>query len=62
MTFTAFTAHFAANQNKIAASVAAQIKREARARIIERQQAGRADSALDFSDLIHRIETAVAGA
>jgi len=59
MTFSIFTAHFAANRNLIARAVAEEIRREAIARVTERMQAGRADSALDFSDLIERIEKAL---
>lgn len=60
MTFSAFTAHFAANASRIPAAFAAEIRREAKARVMDRFAAGRADSVLDFSDLILRIETAVA--
>lgn len=61
MFFSHFTAHFAANRNRIPAGVAAVIRREALQRVQDRQAAGRAGSALDFSDLIERIEQAVAG-
>ena len=60
MTFSTFTAHFAANASRIPASVAAEIRREAKTRVMDRFAAGRADCILDFSDLIGRIEAAVA--
>lgn len=60
MTFSTFTAYFAANKNNVPASVAAAVRREAVARVQERMSAGRADSVLDFSDLVLRMENAVA--
>lgn len=60
MSFSTFTSHFAANASNIPAAVRAEIRREAKTRVMDRFAAGRADSALDFSDLIRRIEAAVA--
>ncbi len=57
MTQTVFLNYLA--QNTIPAAVLAQVKREARARIIERLQAGRADSILTFDDLVLRCEEAI---
>lgn len=59
MTFSQFTAHYSANKSRIPASIASTIRREALARVVERQQAGRADSVLTFDDLIERIEIAL---
>lgn len=59
MTFSQFTAHLAANAKHIPAAIAAEVRRDAKARVTARWQAGRADSELDFSDLIIRIENAV---
>ena len=59
MTFSQFTTHFLANRSRIAASTANAIRREALARVAERQMAGRGDQPLDFTDLINRIETAL---
>lgn len=59
MTYSMFIAHFAANRRHIPVGVAAQIRFDAIRRIQERQQAGRADCVLDFSDLVDRIEAAI---
>lgn len=60
MTFSQFTAHFLANKASIPASAAASIRREAIARVQERFQDGRGNCVLDFSDLVQKIEKAVA--
>ena len=59
MTFSQFTSHFLANRSRIAPAVAAQIRRDAIARVNDRQIAGRGDAPLMFNDLIERIETAL---
>ncbi len=59
--YSQFVAHFSANRRYMAPAVAEGIRRDARSRVIERQQAGRADAPLLFDDLIERIERAVAG-
>ena len=61
MPFSTFVAHFTTNQNHAPHAVMRQIRREAIARVSERMQAGRAEGAIDFSDLINRIETAMQG-
>jgi hypothetical protein len=60
MTFSAFTAYFTANRKHVPAALANDVRRAALSRLQERMQAGRADSALDFSDLIERMETSIA--
>lgn len=61
MTFGQFTSYFAANQNQVPAALASEIRRTAKARLIERMQSGYGDCLLDFSDLIQRMEASVAG-
>lgn len=61
MTFSAFTAYLTANAKSIPAALFAETKRAGIARLVERMQAGRADSVLTFDDLILRCEAAVAG-
>lgn len=60
MTFSQFTAYFAANQKFIPAALRSEIRRTAISRVKERWQHGYADCTLDFSDLIFKMETAVA--
>ena len=62
MNWSQFTAHFVANKRSMPAAVAAEIGRTAKARVAARWQAGRADCALDFTDLVDAIEKAVMGA
>lgn len=59
MFWSAFVSHFTANKRFLAPAVAAQIRREAIARYVARMAAGRADSVLDFTDLVQRIESAI---
>ena len=61
MFYSQFVAHYTANVGRMPAAIAVQIKRDAQARIIGRQRAGRADGALLFDDLIERIEFAICG-
>ena len=61
MTFSQFTAYYTANKTNVPASLAAYVARTALARVTERMQAGRADSALCFRDLIEKMEGAIAG-
>ena len=59
MTFSTFTAWFAANKTFIPAALASEIRRIAAARVVERMQSGYGASVLDFSDLILRGEEAI---
>jgi len=61
MTFSQFVAHYNANHSQVPHAVLQQIRRDAVARLKERMHAGRADSTLDFSDFIIRIEASVGG-
>jgi hypothetical protein len=62
MTFNQFVAHYNANHGRVPHAVMQQIRRDAVAVLKARFAAGRADSALDFSEFVSRIEKAVAGA
>jgi hypothetical protein len=59
-TWSTFVSHWTSNLSAMPAAVAAEIRREAVARLQERQRAGRGDTPLCFGDLVARIETAVA--
>lgn len=59
LTFSAFTASFAANVAHMAPAEAEAIRRAAVARLAERWRAGRGDAPLCFADLCERIEAAV---
>lgn len=55
---SAFINYLNTEARGIPAAVVLQVKREARARIVERLQAGRADCELTFTDLFDRCEAA----
>lgn len=57
MTQTAFITYL--NSTKFPAAILSEVKREARARIIERLQAGRADCVLTFDDLALKLENSL---
>lgn len=59
LTFSAFTASYAANERHMPPAEAAAIRRAAVARLAERWRAGRGDKPLCFADLCERIERAV---
>lgn len=56
ITWSAFAAYMVDNKRFVTASLWAEVARAGKQRVIERQQAGRADSALDFTDLVARVE------
>ena len=47
------------NSVKAPAAIVTEVKREARARIIERLQVERADEPLTFDDLVSKVERAI---
>ena len=57
MTQTAFIAYL--NSANFPAALLAEVKREARARIVERLQCGRADNILTFDDLAQKLENSI---
>lgn len=59
MTWSSFTATY--NATKAPASIKAAIRREGVARFQARVQAGYADEALDFTDLVNQLLDAEAG-
>lgn len=61
MTASIFLRFLADNEKYLPKALVREIKTAAKARLIERYQAGRADSILDFSDLAARCEKAIAG-
>jgi len=61
MTWSTFTAYLTANAKHIPAGVFTAAKREGLARYVERMQAGRADAALTFDDIVRRCEASIAG-
>ena len=58
-TFSQFVASYNANHKSVPHATLQIIRREAVARLKERQKAGRGDCVLDFTDLVERIEKAV---
>ena len=61
MTWSMFVAHYVANRRHMPRAVATQILREAVDRLEGRFCEQRAGGMLDYTDLIERIENAVAG-
>lgn len=61
-TYSDFVNQFTANRSHMANAVAAEIARDAKARLLARYAAGYGKTPLAFNDFIDRIEDAVAGA
>ena len=59
ITASTFIAYLVANESHIPRAILIQLRRDARARLIERWQASRADSPLNFADLWERAESYV---
>lgn len=62
MHFSQFAAYINQNAKFIPAALLREVKEEAKARLVARLQAGRADCELTFTDLVAKCEAKVCGA
>lgn len=61
VTFSQFVKHYNENHSQVSHDTMQQIRRDAVARLKDRWNDECANSALDFSDLVNRIEIAIGG-